>query len=115
MPIIGTANLLITTRGNIAKRKIKISASPLESSKSTLWRYARGKPSWRDKAAKQQYLTPYEEKALLEYILRISERGYPLSVKFLRSLALVIARQRSSAFQIPTAADGIQPPDKNWP
>jgi hypothetical protein len=80
-----------------------------------LWRRAHGKPSRRDKAAKQQYLTPCEEKALLEYVLRMSERGYPLLIKFLCSLALVIARQRSSAFQIPSADDGIRPPGKNWP
>jgi hypothetical protein len=32
-----------------------------------------------------------------------------------RSLTLVTAHQRSSAFQIPTADDGIRPPGKNWP
>ena len=111
MPIIDTADLPIVTRGNIAK--CKTNTSPSEPSKSTLWRHARGKPSRRDKATKQQYLTPCEEKALLEYVLRMSERGYPLPVKFLSSLALVIARQRSSAFQIPTADDGIRPPGKN--
>ncbi len=45
----------------------------------------------------------------------MSERGHPLSVKFLRSLALVTARQRFSAFQIPTDDIGIRPPGKNWP
>lgn len=44
---------------------------PLQSSKSTLWRHARGRPTRRDKAASQQYLTPREEKALLEYVVRI--------------------------------------------
>jgi hypothetical protein len=80
-----------------------------------LWRRARGRPSRPDKAAKQQYLTPSEENALLDYVLRMSERGYPLPVKFLRSLALVIARQRSSAFQTNDAEDGVRPPGKNWP
>jgi hypothetical protein len=43
------------------------------------------------------------------------ERGYPLLVKFLHSLAFVIARQRSSVFQIPAINDGVRPPGKNWP
>jgi hypothetical protein len=84
-------------------------------SKSTLWRHARGKPTRRDKAACQQYLTPREETALLEYVLRMDERGYPLPVKFLGSIAHVIKCQRTSAFQIPAADDGIRPPGKNWP
>jgi hypothetical protein len=82
---------------------------------STLWRRARGRPSRQDKAAKQQYLTPQEEKALMEYVPPMSENGYPLPVKFLRSLALTIARQRSSAFQIPSVGDDVRPPGKNWP
>jgi hypothetical protein len=46
----------------------------------------------------------------------MSETGYPLPVKFLRDLALVIVRRRASTFQIPTTDDdGIRPPGKNWP
>ena len=80
-----------------------------------MWRRAHCKPSRKDKAAKQQYLTPSEEKAPVDYVLRTSERGYPLPVKFLRFLALVIARQRSSAFQTPAIDNSIRPPGKNWP
>jgi hypothetical protein len=64
------------------------------------------RPSQIDKAAEQQYLTPCEEYALV-YVLRMSERGYPLPVKFLHSLAIVIARQQSSAFQTPAVDDGV--------
>jgi hypothetical protein len=88
---------------------------PSRPSKSTLWRHARGRPTRRDKAASQQYLTPREERALLDYVLRMDQRGYPLPVKFLGSIAHVIKRQRSSTFQIPTTDDGIHPPGKNWP
>ena len=84
-------------------------------SKSTRRRHARGRPSLQDKAAKQQYLTPCEEKALVKYVLGLSERGYPLPVKFLRSLALVIARQRKSSSTNPTVYNDIKPPGKNWP
>jgi hypothetical protein len=54
-----------------------------------LWRRANNKPSIADKAANQQYLTPQVEQAL---VLRLADNGYPLLVKFLRSLALVIVR-----------------------
>jgi hypothetical protein len=68
-----------------------------------------------EKAGSQQYLTPREGNALVGYILRMSERGYLLPVKFLHSLALVITRQRSSTFQMPAPDDRVRPPGKNWP
>jgi len=82
---------------------------------STLCDRAHGRQSRSEKAAKQQYLTPQEEKALVNYALRISRNGYPLPVKSLRSLALVMVRQRSSDFQIPSTDDEVRPPGKNWP
>ncbi|KAJ5100120.1 hypothetical protein N7532_007121 [Penicillium argentinense] len=82
---------------------------------STLWRRANNKPSITDKAANQQYLTPQEEQALVEYVLRSADNGYPLPVKFLRSLALIIVRQRSSIFQITDPSLKVRPPGKNWP
>ena len=81
---------------------------------STLWRRANNRPSVADKAANQQYLTPQEEQALVEYVLRLADNGYPLPVKFLRSLALIIVRQRSSNFQITDPSLKIRPPGKNW-
>jgi hypothetical protein len=65
----------------------------------------------REKAAKEQYLTPNEEKALSTYALRMSQNGYPLAVKVLRSLALVIRQQREKA----PDAQGLNVPGKNWP
>ena len=41
--------------------------------------------------------------------------GFPLPIKYLRSLALIIVRQRSSVFQAPTNDETIKPPGKNWP
>jgi len=81
---------------------------------STLWHRAHRRRSRREKAEGQQYLTPSEEKALVHYLLRISNNGFPIPVKFLRSLALIIARQRSSAFQVPPADETVRPPGKNW-
>ncbi|KAK5805975.1 hypothetical protein VI817_000233 [Penicillium citrinum] len=82
---------------------------------STLWRRANNKPSLADKAANQQYLTPQEEQALVGYVLRLADNGYPVPVKFLRSLALVIVRQRSSIFQARDPSLKVRPPGKNWP
>lgn len=45
----------------------------------------------------------------------MASNGYPLPVSFLRSLAVIIARQRSSIFQHPTTDSQIPPPGKNWP
>ena len=83
---------------------------------STLWHRDHGCSSIQQKGAKQQYLTIQEEKALVNYVLRMSRNGYPLPVKFVRTLALVIVRQRVSIFQTPaTDGDKILPPKKNWP
>jgi hypothetical protein len=82
---------------------------------STLWHRAHGRPSRQEKAERQQYLTPAEEKSLVEYLLRMSNNGFPVPIKYLRLLALIIARQRSSIFQAPTTDETIRPPGKNWP
>ena len=69
-------------------------------------------PTQTDKAAGQQYLTPREEQALLEYVLRMNQRGHPLPVQFLGSIAHVVKRQRCSAFQVRAVDDEIRPPGK---
>src|SRR6266480_2553311 len=77
--------------------------------RTTLWNRAHGILSIEEKANRQQYLTPSAEKALVKYLLRMSDNGYPIAVKYLRSLAFIIARQRS------TINETINPPGKNWP
>lgn len=83
----------------------------LNSPTSTERNREHGKQWRREKAAKEQYLTPNEEKGLAAYILRMSQNGYPLAVKALRSLALVIRRQRKKT----PDAQGLIEPGKNWP
>jgi hypothetical protein len=39
---------------------------------STYWHRVHGKPSRQDTAAKRQYLTASEEKALVDYVLRLA-------------------------------------------
>ena len=44
----------------------------------------------------------------------MSNNGYPVPVKYLRSLAFIIARQRS-VLHASTTDEAIDPPGKNWP
>ena len=86
---------------------------------STIWYRKRGRPSVRQKAITQQYLTPLEERALVNYLLRSDKNGYPLPVKFARTLAHIIAIRRTGVFASRDAyqelEDSIKPPGKNWP
>jgi len=59
---------------------------------STLHHHAQGRRSKEQKAQSQQYLTPSEEKALEQYLKGISDLGNPVRIKFVPSLAFVIAR-----------------------
>jgi hypothetical protein len=78
---------------------------------STLYYRAHGRPSKQEKARRQQYLTPEEEKDLVTFLLLISDLGKPVRIKYIPSLAFSVARQRSIA----TTDNPIKPPDKNWP
>jgi hypothetical protein len=80
--------------------------------RTTKWYRDHGRCTRRAKAAKEQYLTPNEEKALAAYVLRMSKYGFPLPVKVLRSLAPVIRQRRIRGT---SAAGVVQPPGKNWP
>jgi hypothetical protein len=68
----------------------------------------RGRPSMKEKAQGQQYLTPPEEKALVAFILRMSAVGTPIRVKYIPALAFCIASRRAT--NRPS-----EPPNKNWP
>ncbi|KAL6169814.1 hypothetical protein ACJQWK_04809 [Exserohilum turcicum] len=69
----------------------------------------RGRPSMKEKAQGQQYLTPDEEKALVEYLLLMSELGQPVRIKYIPSLAFSLARRRTT-----TTGKPIKLPGKNW-
>lgn len=59
--------------------------------------------AWRGHTERQgSWLTvphPLREKAVVEYALRMCERGFPVPIKFLGTIAQIFKRQRSSAFQ----------------
>ena len=75
---------------------------------STLHHHAHGRRSKEDKAQSQQYLTPFEEKALIKFLLQMSNLGSPIRIKFLPLLAFSVARQRLYNNR------AIKPPGKNW-
>ena len=75
---------------------------------STLHHRDQGRRSREELAQSQQYLTPEEEKAIVRFLLLMSNLGHPVRIKFIRSLAFSVARRRSTD-------NPIKPPGKNWP
>ncbi len=73
---------------------------------TTLYYRAHGRPSIREKAQRQQYLTTEEEKALVTFLLLMSNLRHPVRIKHIPSLAFSLARQRSTTMD--------KPPGKNW-
>lgn len=80
-----------------------------EVAHTTLHHRARGRRSRQAKDQDQQYLTPSEEKALIKFLLHMSDLGQPVRIKYIASLAFSITRQRPINKRPP------KPPGKNWP
>jgi hypothetical protein len=76
---------------------------------STLIHRNHGRRSREEQAQSQQYLTRDEEKALIRFLLLMSNLRQPVRIKFISSLAFSLARQRF------TKHKPIKPPGKNWP
>ncbi|KAF2647275.1 hypothetical protein K491DRAFT_699731 [Lophiostoma macrostomum CBS 122681] len=74
----------------------------------TLYYRARGRLSIEEKAQRQQYLTPEEERGLVTFLLLMSNLRQPIQIKYIPSLALTLARQRYAT------TDNPKPPGKNW-
>ena len=75
---------------------------------STLHYRAQGRRSLEQKAESQQYLTPWEERALLKFLLQISDFGQPMRIKYILLLAFNVTYQR------PPTDRPLKPPGKNW-
>lgn len=69
---------------------------------------AHGRRSLQLKAQSQQCVTPYEEKAVVEFILRMAGLGTPIRIKYIPCIAFSAARHR------PEADRPLKPPGKNW-
>jgi hypothetical protein len=55
---------------------------------STLHHRAHGRRSIEEKAESQRYLTPFEEKAVVDFILHMAELGTPVRIKYIPSNVL---------------------------
>ncbi|KAI1525550.1 DDE-1 multi-domain protein [Pyrenophora tritici-repentis] len=75
---------------------------------TTLHHRARGRRSIEEKAQSQQYLAPYEEDALVHFLLQLSDLGQPVRIKYIRFLAFCVTCQRSETDR------PLKPPGKNW-
>ncbi len=60
---------------------------------STLHDRAHGRRSKEQKAQSQQYLTPCEEKAVVNFLLQMARFGQPVQIKHIPLLAFSIAHQ----------------------
>ncbi|ORY16168.1 hypothetical protein BCR34DRAFT_639957 [Clohesyomyces aquaticus] len=74
---------------------------------STLHHRARGRRSREAKAKSQQYLYPYEENVLVEFLLHQSTLGRPVQIKHIASLAFSATRHQ------PPADRPLKPPGVN--
>ena len=77
--------------------------------RTTLQHRARGRRSLTEKAQSQQHLTPWEEKALVKFLVHQDALGQPVRIKYVGSIAFSLARRRT------TSQTAIKPPSKNWP
>lgn len=68
---------------------------------STLHHRARGRRSREAKAQSQQYLTPCEENAVVNFLLHMSSLGQPVRMKYVASLAFSATRHRARADRPP--------------
>lgn len=75
---------------------------------STFHHRARSRQSMRAKAERQQYLTPPEEQAVVEFLLHMSKLGQPVRMKHVPSIAFSATRHRCAANR------PRKPPGKNW-
>jgi hypothetical protein len=50
---------------------------------TTLWHRAYERSSIEEKAQSQQYLTPCEEKAVVEFLLQMQKLGQPVRIKYI--------------------------------
>ena len=88
-------------------RSYRVLAEKSKVFHSTLYHRDWRRKSKETKAQRQQYLNPKEEKAIVKFLLLMSDFGQPVRTKFLPSLALNIARRRS------TINKSVKPPEKN--
>jgi hypothetical protein len=89
-------------------RSFRAIADHTDVPRSTLHARAHGRRSIEAKAQSQQYLTPFEEKAMVDFVLQMSNLGTPVRIKYIPAIAFSVARGR------PEPDRPLKPPGKNW-
>ena len=101
-----------------AAAKFERSPVPSPLPPSTQWHRDHGRQSRKDKAIKQQLLTPHEEQAIVDFVLRAEGNGYPARVKDLRHYAAVVLRKRAAKRGEESSSEFSEhhfTPGKDWP
>ena len=62
----------------------------------------------KEKAKSQEYLNPYEDKAVIDFLLQMSHLRQPVRMKYIPSIAFLATRNR------PMQERPCKPPGKNW-
>lgn len=92
-----------------AVRSFRASSRHSNIPRTTLQHRARGRRSLAEKARSQQYLNPWEEKAVVKFLVHQDKLGRPVRIKYVSSIAFSLARRRSASER------PLKPPGKNWP
>ena len=80
------------------------------------WHRNNGRGTRRDKAIKQQPLTPREEQAIVDFVLRADRNGFPAKVKDLYHYATGFLRGRAPRRKRGASSKvNGQVPAKDWP
>ncbi|KAM0714640.1 hypothetical protein Q7P37_009938 [Cladosporium fusiforme] len=83
---------------------------------STRWHRAHGRKSRKERVVDQQLLTPREEQAIVDFVLRADRNGYPARVKDLRRYAAILLQKRAARNDPGTAVHvDSRTPGKDWP
>lgn len=61
---------------------------------TTYYHHKKGRHSIEEKAQSQQYPSPWEEEALVKYLLQLTNLRQPVRIKYIPLLAFCIASQR---------------------
>ena len=109
---------MASRKSHKATAKSERKATPPPLPPSTQWHRDHGRQTRQDKAIKQQLLTPHEEQAIVDFVLRADRNGYPARVKDLRRYAAILLRRRAPQRQGRTPSEvpaHSQTPNKDWP
>jgi hypothetical protein len=92
------------------RKSFRALADHSDVARTTLQHRARGRRSIEEKAQSQHYLYPWEEKALVKFLVQQDALGRSVRIKHVASIAFSLARQRRTPTDRPS-----KPPGKNWP